>query len=395
MDNGLYCLLYCWAMRVRLMPMLLVAALAALLAGCEKSRQSPPDGPRAPAADQSGSEPLSSLPAPWVFGDPLEELSPPPAEPSPAEPVSIAEAVRAAVLQAPDGIHRAAMLALHDAARDPRAQMAAGDRALALGQTTLAVECFYRAVALAPEDPDGLKGLTIALTAAGRYAEALPLYEMLLGMQPSDEAARFNYAVALSRERRLASACEQYRNILGHRPQHLRARYNLAALLQAQGKLSEALAEWSAVLEQAGELAAPDAAAAYLAYADCLGAADKAPQAMEACAAAARLRPDDPLAWLRLSEAATAAGSMGRAIVAARKAADLQPMDTQTWNRLAEQWLALHRATNDRSHLGQAVACWQISLRLRSNQPEVARLVSFYSAAASAPASGPATAASD
>jgi len=109
-------------------------------------------------------------------------------------------------------------------------------------------------------------------------------------------------------------------------------------------------------------------------------------EAMRSYAEAAKLRPNHVTAWMNLSFAAREAGSYGRAVVALRKATALAPNDAEAWARLGEVLIELHRATEKRQFLLDALDAWRESVKLDPAQGELReKLRRYESAAASQP----------
>lgn len=261
---------------------------------------------------------------------------------------------------------------------DPAAYVAAADRALARGDHATAVRCMYRAVDLDPTRVDSLRGLAVALVAAKRFREAVPVYEAVLGSVPTDKTARFNLAIALSRIRDFHRAEVEYRRLLESHEDLVRGWYNLATLYQAQGKLHDARRAWQSVVRLAGHLPS-----AHSCLGEVLTDLGKHEKAMLAYAEAAKLSPKEVGAWLNLAAAARAAGSYGRAVVALQRAVKLAPVDADVWARLGEVQLELHRSTENRQFLVEAARSWQKSLQLDGDQPELRRRLQACEAALS------------
>jgi tetratricopeptide (TPR) repeat protein len=284
------------------------------------------------------------------------------------------------------GLRQAMATALKQVDSDPATHLAAGDRALARGEYDTAVRCMYRAVDLDPSRTDSLRSLAVALVAARRFDEVVPVYEAILGAAPADPAGRFNLALALSRIRDFGRAETEYRKLLAEHEDHVRGWYNLATLYQAQGKLHDAMRTWKEVVRLAPQL--PSAHA-------CLGEVlldlGKRDEAMLAYAEAAKLRPKEVGAWLNLAAAARAAGSYGRAVLALQRATQLAPEDADVWARLGETLIELHRATDKPEPLAEAVEAWRRSLQLDADQTELRRNLRIYeSVLPTQPASAPA-----
>jgi len=283
------------------------------------------------------------------------------------------------------GLKKAVGEALNEADADPATHLAAGDRALARGDHETAVECMYRAVDRDPTKIDSLRGLAVALVAAKRYRKAVPIYEAILGSAPTDEAARFNLALACSRVRDYPRAEKEYRRLVTDQEEHVRGWYNLATLYQLQGKLHDAKECWDKVVRLA-----PQLPSAHACRGEVLLDLRRPAEAMAAYAETAKLRPMEVGAWLNVSEAARQAGSLGRAATALRKATKLAPLDADVWLRLGDVLMAMHRATDKRSLLTDAVTAWRQSLELDSSQRELReKLEAYESIVTTAPANLP------
>ncbi|HAU36550.1 MAG TPA: hypothetical protein DCX07_02395, partial [Phycisphaerales bacterium] len=251
---------------------------------------------------------------------------------------------------------------------DPRAHLAAGNRALAAGRADLAADCFRRAVLRDARNLDALKALATALSRLDRYADAAETYERICALTPTDAQSRFNLATVCAYLGRFPQAENAYLAILEQDETHRQARFNLAALYQVQGKLTAARDAWRALL--ANE---PDNADAWGQLAQVLADLGDASGAADACGQVARLEPKNVSSWLNLAAAAQAAGGYGRAAVALERAAALAPQDAAVLARISELHMELYRATGEGRFLRSAADAARRSLRLDDNQPEVRR----------------------
>jgi len=252
---------------------------------------------------------------------------------------------------------------------DPRRHIRAGDRALARGDMPAAVRHFRQAVAADPRDPDALRGLAVALTAAGQADHAVSVYRKLLALRPDDRTARYNLGVALCRLDRYGQAEKIFRDLLEADPAFVQARYNLATLCQAASRLAEAKRQWRKVVADA-----PHLASAHTSLAEVLTDLGDHHGAMMAYAEAAKLTKDAP-SWLNLAASARAAGSYGRAIAATKRALELAPNDATIWSRLGDLLHDVYRGTGRRKLLAEAARAWQRSLALAPHQPGVRELL--------------------
>ncbi len=268
--------------------------------------------------------------------------------------------------------------AVNELRNDPRAQMAAGDRALAVGMTRQAVACFGHAVSLAPKNADALQGLAIALTVAGERERSLAVYRRIIDLDGDNKTARFNYAVALMQLDRLPEAQTQYEDLLARDGDYFRARYNLAVIFQSQGKLSQARAAWAQAMKHADKMAPADAAVGWSHYGQVLYELGEASQSMDAYSEAAKLSADSPAAWLNYASASRVAGQYGHAVVAARRAMKLAPREPVIWAKIGDLMLDLHRQTGKSEYLTEAVKAWKMSLTLNPKQPRLSEYLATY-----------------
>jgi tetratricopeptide (TPR) repeat protein len=284
---------------------------------------------------------------------------------------------------------------------EPATHIRAGDKALANGQMELAIDCFARAVALAPQNADAHRGLAVALVAlaAGQasgieaerlYSRAVAVYRSILAIDKGDQTARFNLGLALMRSGSHTEADEAFRPLLESREFGTKAAFNLAVVLAAQGKLKQAAGQLRRLIRTNRTMGSSDLAAAYSRLGEVLVDLDDTAGALEAYKEAARLTPRDMAAWLNLAATARAHGSYGYAVTATRKAAELSPFNAEIHLRLGNLLLELHRATEEDRFLHQAVAAWRNSLKVDPSQSDLRQRLEVYSP--KAPTTRPTTA---
>jgi len=282
----------------------------------------------------------------------------------------------------------------------PATHIRAGDKSLAGGQTELAIDCFSRAVALAPKNADAHRGLAVALVTSASeqtygieaerlYHRAVETYRAILAISADDETARFNLGLALMRTSRYTEADEAFRPLLKSGKFGTKATFNLAVVLASQGKLEQASSLLQRLIRTSRTMGSSDLAAAHTRLGEVLMDLDDTEGALEAYTEAARLTPKDVAAWLNLAVAARARGSYGYAVTATRKAAQLSPFNAEIHLRLGNLLLELHRATEEDRFLREAVAAWRDSVKIDPSQTALRRRVEVYSR--KAPATRPAT----
>ena len=284
---------------------------------------------------------------------------------------------------------RAAVEACEMSLAEPETHIRAGDKALANGQTELAIDCFSRAVALAPKNADAHRGLAVTLVAlAARqasgieaeklYRRAAVVYRAILAISKDDQTARFNLGLALMRSGSPSQADEAFRSLLKSEEFGTEAAFNLAVVLAAQGKLKQAAAQLRRLIRTNRTMGSSDLAAAHARLGEVLSDLDDTEGALKAFTEAARLAPKDMAAWLNLAAAARAHGSYGYAVTATRKAAELSPFNAEIHLRLGNLLLELHRTTGEDRFLREAVAAWRNSVRIDPSQSELRKRVKVY-----------------
>ncbi len=97
---------------------------------------------------------------------------------------------------------------------------------------------------LDPRDPNIEKTLTMALTAAGRYQEAVVVYRQMIQKYPELSDAHFGLAVALAGLNDVDGAIESYREVIRLTPNNPRAHNNLGSQLLKKGEVQEAISEY-------------------------------------------------------------------------------------------------------------------------------------------------------
>ncbi len=272
---------------------------------------------------------------------------------------------------------------------DPATHMRAGDKALACGQTDLAIDCFTRATALAPKNADMHRGLAVALVASAArqgsgieaeklYRQAAAVYRAILAISAGDETARFNLGLALMRSRSPTEADGAFRPLLKSRKFGIEAAFNLAVVLASQGKLKQAAEQLRRLIRTNRTMGPADLAAAHTRLGEVLNDLDDTAGALKAYTEAAKLTPKDVAAWLNLAVSARAHGSYGYAVTATRKAAELSPFNAEIHLRLGNLLLELHRATGQDRFLLEAVAAWRDSVKIDPSQTALRRRVEVY-----------------
>ncbi|MCP4377875.1 MAG: tetratricopeptide repeat protein [bacterium] len=286
---------------------------------------------------------------------------------------------------------------------DPRTHIRCGDKALACGQTDLAIDCFTRAITLAPKNADAHRALAVTLVASAvnqsstseaeeLYRRATKVYRAILDINADDETARFNLALALMRSGSASEADEVLRPLLNSDKFATEATFNLAVVLSAQGKLKQAAVLLKRLIRTNRTMGSADLAVAHTHLGEVLADLGDTAGALKAYTEAASLSPNDLVAWLNLAVAARGHGSYGYAVTATRKAVALSPLNSEIHLRLGNLLLELHRATGEERFLREAVDAWRQSVKIDPSQTSLRQRVRIYERQASeTQPAGPAT----
>ena len=246
-------------------------------------------------------------------------------------------------------------------------------------------------VAKQPDNFWARNNLGIALTEAGRPAEALVQYERALRLQPIDPVSHFNAGHALVALDRTPEAIARFAEAVRLSPAYTDARYNLGLLLLKANRSAEAVTELAEVVRAdpnraefqanlglalvrndqpaAAEAALrtalrlrpeyPEAAynlgSLYLQTRRWAEAAARFEATIEAEPARARAHASLAIAWVQL-------GRFEEAISALQEAARLEPANAETHANLGAIALHLGRTT-------EAAAAIDEALRLNPNHP--------------------------
>jgi tetratricopeptide (TPR) repeat protein len=275
---------------------------------------------------------------------------------------------------------------------DPTQQAAAADL-LKLRKAADTVQAIDRLLVRNPNDPLLMTGKAMALTAAGRHDDALPLLENLARRQPTGVLAQFNYAVALMRASEQSAAVAAFRRVLALQPGHPRATFNLAGLLQSMNQPAAALTLWRQLTETAGSAATHSAAAtvpespmtasrlsaAVLADAWShrgeLALELKQPAEAEKCfAQAAQIEPRNAAAWCNVGIARAEQSRRTDSLKALTIALEIDPALVPAINQTAYLQAANYRDTGDPAYGRIVVDCCRQSLRLNPAQPNIMAL---------------------
>jgi tetratricopeptide (TPR) repeat protein len=201
--------------------------------------------------------------------------------------------------------------------------------ALTNGDYPMAVDQLTRAVDTRPEDPGWLNHLGVALSAAGRHAEAAAALRRALAAAPGNPAILGNLGLALRGCGFHAKAVDCFMEAIHLTPQDADPHFNLGSLFADMGRLSAAEHH----LRQALRLR-PDFGKAFNNLGNVLRAAGRVGEAVENFRHAVRNMPDSVGAMNNLGNALRAAGQFADAESMYRRALAVQPDSADTWCNL-------------------------------------------------------------
>jgi cytochrome c-type biogenesis protein CcmH/NrfG len=125
---------------------------------------------------------------------------------------------------------------------DPAALNRLGRLLLAANRLDEAIEYFWRAARLKPDDEDRVEAFGFALLAVGDHRNGTRIYEAVRQRNPSSARAIFNLASAYHQQGRTADAIPLMREFVEKHPAHARAWHNLGVMHLERGQLGQAAA---------------------------------------------------------------------------------------------------------------------------------------------------------
>ncbi len=201
-----------------------------------------------------------------------------------------------------------------------------------------------------PDNPRRWNDLGGALHAAGRPAEALPLYRRSLELAPDDADTHFHLGHALADLGRADEALAGYRRALALDPAHARAHNNAGHLLLSRGRADEALEHLrSAVRIQ------PDLAMAHYNLGVILAEREDYDGALLHYGRAVEIEPERALAHSNMGTVHQLRGALDQAVACYRRALKADPRLPEAHNNLGLALSALGRREQALSHFQDAV----------------------------------------
>jgi tetratricopeptide (TPR) repeat protein/TolB-like protein len=225
------------------------------------------------------------------------------------------------------------------------------------GRLDEAVDELQRALALQPNYEDARRELGNVLARKGRVDEAIAEYQKAIALRPNYSGNYSALGVSLFQAARYDEAAAAFRRVIELQPESATGYQNLSTVYQAMGRVQEAVANTERALS-----IAPTA----VAYSN-LGALyhqrGEYPKAIEAYAAALKLRPNSAIthrnlgdAYLRMSREGEARASYRHAIRLTEAELQINPTDPLNLARLAVYQAKLGDDAGAQARLRQALA---------------------------------------
>lgn len=123
---------------------------------------------------------------------------------------------------------------------DPAALHRLGQLLLAANRLDEAIEYFWRAARLRPNDEDRVEAFGFALLASGDHLNGIKIYEAIWRRNRSSPRALFNLAAAYHNTGRTADAIPLMRDFTSAQPTHARGWYNLGVMHLERGQIPQA-----------------------------------------------------------------------------------------------------------------------------------------------------------
>ncbi len=225
------------------------------------------------------------------------------------------------------------------------------------------VTLFTHAIQVTQENATPHNNLGGALTAQGKYTEAIKQFDLALKLRPEWDMAQNNLGIALLDQGKIQDAITNFQAAIKNNPDYEEAFVNLGNALVRQGKIDEAIVQFRQALKIAPNAEAhnrlggamevkgkieeaahhyeaalaikPEFAEAHVNLASILNAQGKFGPAGEHLLAALRINPDMAAAHYNLGNALAGQGEIDQAVAQYLTALKLQPDDAQAHFNLA------------------------------------------------------------
>ncbi len=214
-------------------------------------------------------------------------------------------------------------------------------------------------VAKAPGNPYSRNNLGVALSTAGRKADAVDAFRGALQIDPAYASARDNLGLALDESGRAVEAVQEYMKAVATDPNLEEVRINLGIALIHVGQPLEAIRQF----EKASELSPLDPNA----FNDLAGAemtVGRVPAAIDHFRRAVALDSSNGQGWANLGNVLARAGQWPEALTAYQKAVALMPPSADVQSNLGAAYASVGR-------LQEAVDAYGRALALTPNDPDI------------------------
>lgn len=212
------------------------------------------------------------------------------------------------------------------------------------------ITLFTRDTQVVHDNVLGERLLGVALSDAGRYAEAIPRFENVLRIHPQDALSWFDIAVNRDRMSDSTAAEAAYRTALALDPNRIEARYNLATMLSRLGHVNEAIAQFDSTVRQR-----PDYAEAFNNLGNALSKAGRDSEAVLRYRDAIRLNPGYAQAYNNLGTIDHRYGRDQEALEDYAQALRINPAFAEAELNTGIIYLARNDTTAAREHFGAAI----------------------------------------
>jgi len=197
---------------------------------------------------------------------------------------------------------------------------ALGQALTALGRYEEALDAYGAALASEPASADVKSNMAVTLLSLGRAAEALEALRAAITLRPGFVEAHYNLGNALTDLGRLAEAADSYAAAIALRDPFPEARVNLGNVLRLLGRHPEALEQYHAALAQR-----PGFPEALCNMGNALAELGRDAEALEAFQAALAQRPDYAEALSNIGNVLYNQGRLEEGLAACRAAIAAQP----------------------------------------------------------------------
>ena len=214
-------------------------------------------------------------------------------------------------------------------------------------------------VAKAPGNPYSRNNLGVALSTAGRKADAVEAFRGALKIDPAYAGARDNLGLALDESGNPGEAVQEYFRTVASDPNLEEVRINLGVALMHTGQPREAIRQF----ETATELSPSDPNA----FNDLAGAelmVGRVPAAIAHFRRAVALDTSNGEGWANLGNTLARAGEWPEALEAYQKAGGLMPTSSDVQSNLGAAYASVGR-------LREAVDAYRRALALAPNDPDI------------------------